>query len=149
VSFEAELDSAINLSMHSFEEVYIKAASKLAEIIVDATPEDTGALKGAWTPNIGSPVFRSDDNSRLDLGGEQTKSEIREVFSEWSATEGDLFGEQAAVTRAAREFTAVAATDCLVLEIRWQGLKRAAAPPCRPMCSDKRQSPCRRRRQGP
>jgi Fe-S-cluster-containing dehydrogenase component/CRP-like cAMP-binding protein len=34
-----------------------------------------------------------------------------------------LFGEQAAITRAAREFTAVADTDCLVLEIRWQGLK--------------------------
>ena len=36
---------------------------------------------------------------------------------------GELFGELAAVTRAAREFTAVAETDCLVLEIRWQGLK--------------------------
>jgi hypothetical protein len=71
--------------------VYIKAASKLAEIIVDATPEDTGALKGAWTPNIGSPVFRSEGNERLDIGGEQTKSEIREVFSQWQTNEGDLF----------------------------------------------------------
>lgn len=36
---------------------------------------------------------------------------------------GELFGELAAVTRTPREFTAVAETDCLVLEIRWQGLK--------------------------
>lgn len=36
---------------------------------------------------------------------------------------GELFGEMAAVTRSPREFTAVAETECLVLEIRWQGLK--------------------------
>ena len=40
-----------------------------------------------------------------------------------TADVGELFGELAAVTRAAREFTAVAESDCLVLEIRWQGLK--------------------------
>ncbi|MCA9131676.1 MAG: cyclic nucleotide-binding domain-containing protein, partial [Planctomycetales bacterium] len=36
---------------------------------------------------------------------------------------GELFGEMAAVTRSPREFTAVAESECLVLEIRWQGLK--------------------------
>ncbi len=36
---------------------------------------------------------------------------------------GELFGEMAAVTRAPREFTAVAETESIVLEIRWQGLK--------------------------
>lgn len=36
---------------------------------------------------------------------------------------GELFGELAAVTRTSREFTAAAESDCLVLEIRWQGLK--------------------------
>jgi Fe-S-cluster-containing dehydrogenase component/CRP-like cAMP-binding protein len=36
---------------------------------------------------------------------------------------GELFGEMAAVTRTPREFTAAAETECLVLEIRWQGLK--------------------------
>lgn len=36
---------------------------------------------------------------------------------------GELFGEMAAVTRTPREFTAAAESDCLVLEIRWQGLK--------------------------
>jgi Fe-S-cluster-containing dehydrogenase component/CRP-like cAMP-binding protein len=40
-----------------------------------------------------------------------------------SVEAGELFGEMAAVTRTPREFTAVAETDCLVLEIRWQGLK--------------------------
>ncbi len=35
----------------------------------------------------------------------------------------ELFGEMAAVTRTPREFTAAAETKCLVLEIRWQGLK--------------------------
>jgi len=36
---------------------------------------------------------------------------------------GEMFGEMAAVTRSPREFTAVAEDDCVVLEIRWQGLK--------------------------
>lgn len=36
---------------------------------------------------------------------------------------GELFGEMAAVTRSPREFTAVAEDECVVLEIRWQGLK--------------------------
>jgi Fe-S-cluster-containing dehydrogenase component/CRP-like cAMP-binding protein len=36
---------------------------------------------------------------------------------------GELFGEMAAVTRTPREFTAAAESDCLILEIRWQGLK--------------------------
>lgn len=36
---------------------------------------------------------------------------------------GELFGEMAAVTRTPREYTAAAATESLVLEIRWQGLK--------------------------
>jgi Fe-S-cluster-containing dehydrogenase component/CRP-like cAMP-binding protein len=36
---------------------------------------------------------------------------------------GELFGEMAAVTRTAREFTAMSHTESLVLEIRWQGLK--------------------------
>ncbi len=40
-----------------------------------------------------------------------------------SVTAGELFGEMAAVTRSPREFTAIAETECTVLEIRWQGLK--------------------------
>lgn len=36
---------------------------------------------------------------------------------------GELFGELAAVMRSPREFTAIAENDCVVLEIRWQGLK--------------------------
>ncbi|MCA9127682.1 MAG: cyclic nucleotide-binding domain-containing protein [Planctomycetales bacterium] len=48
------------------------------------------------------------------------------VLSEHSTSQvgaGELFGEMAAVTRSPREFTAVAATRCALLEIRWQGLK--------------------------
>lgn len=36
---------------------------------------------------------------------------------------GELFGEMAAVTRSPREYTAVAETETILLEIRWQGLK--------------------------
>lgn len=38
-------------------------------------------------------------------------------------SQGELFGEMAAVTRSPREFTAIAETKCVLLEIRWQGLK--------------------------
>ncbi len=44
-------------------------------------------------------------------------------FESTSASSGELFGELAAVTRSAREFTAIAEADSLVLEIRWQGLR--------------------------
>jgi len=40
-----------------------------------------------------------------------------------SVKPGSLFGEMAAVTRSPREFTAVAETESVLLEIRWQGLK--------------------------
>jgi Fe-S-cluster-containing dehydrogenase component/CRP-like cAMP-binding protein len=40
-----------------------------------------------------------------------------------SVQAGELFGEMAAVTRSPREYTAVAETESLLLEIRWQGLK--------------------------
>src|SRR5690606_3775508 len=36
---------------------------------------------------------------------------------------GELFGEMAAVTRSPREYTAVAESETILLEIRWQGLK--------------------------
>ncbi|MCC6511221.1 MAG: 4Fe-4S dicluster domain-containing protein [Pirellulaceae bacterium] len=48
---------------------------------------------------------------------------ILDQYQSTTANAGELFGEMAAVTRTAREFTAVAQSDCLVLEIRWQGLK--------------------------
>ncbi len=40
-----------------------------------------------------------------------------------SVRTGELFGEMAAVTRSPREYTAVAETETILLEIRWQGLK--------------------------
>lgn len=51
---------------------------------------------------------------------------------------GELFGEMAAVTRSPREFTAVAETDCLVLEIRWQGLKLLKQDPAFRILLDER-----------
>ncbi len=52
--------------------------------------------------------------------------DVPRVLAEYATSSvevGELFGEMAAVTRSPREFTAVAETECLVLEIRWQGLK--------------------------
>lgn len=48
---------------------------------------------------------------------------VLEEHATSSVEAGELFGEMAAVTRSPREFTSVAETECLVLEIRWQGLK--------------------------
>jgi Fe-S-cluster-containing dehydrogenase component/CRP-like cAMP-binding protein len=36
---------------------------------------------------------------------------------------GELFGEQAAITRSPHTTTIIAETDCVLLEIRWQGLR--------------------------
>lgn len=73
----------------------------------------------------------SQERPKLGLRGEGNQSRlflqdvpgVLDAFDTTEAVVGDLFGELAAVTRAAREFTAIAAGDCVVLEIRWQGLK--------------------------
>ena len=48
---------------------------------------------------------------------------VLEQHATSSVHAGELFGEMAAVTRSPREYTAVAETESIVLEIRWQGLK--------------------------
>jgi len=71
------------------------------------------------------------DGLKLGLRGEGTDARlflqdvpgVLDQHHAAAAEAGDLFGELAAVTRAAREFTAIAESECLVLEIRWQGLK--------------------------
>lgn len=67
----------------------------------------------------------------IDYRGDGTKTrvflqDIPGVLSDHSTSTvgpGELFGEMAAVTRSPREFTAFAEQDCVVLELRWQGLK--------------------------
>lgn len=76
---------------------------------------------------------RASNAERPELGyrgeGSDTRiflQDVPGVLSQHATTEvlpGELIGEMAAVTRTPREFTAVAETDCSVLEIRWQGLK--------------------------
>ena len=76
---------------------------------------------------------RSDSDVDVQLGyrgeGAQTQVYLQDIPGVLSANAtasvgpGELFGEMAAVTRTPREFTAAAETECLVLEIRWQGLK--------------------------
>ncbi len=81
-----------------------------------------------------APLFRSSSTSAAaDIGyrgeGIQTRiflQDVPRVLAEnatSSVEPGELFGEMAAVTRSPREFTAVAETESLLLEIRWQGLK--------------------------
>lgn len=70
---------------------------------------------------------------QAEIGYRGTGSETRiflqdvpKVLSEnatSTVSQGELFGELAAVTRSPREFTAIAENPCTVLEIRWQGLK--------------------------
>lgn len=69
--------------------------------------------------------------SELGYRGEGTETRIflqdvpRAIADHATASveTGELFGEMAAVTRSPREFTAVAETETILLEIRWQGLK--------------------------
>ncbi|MCA9180921.1 MAG: cyclic nucleotide-binding domain-containing protein, partial [Planctomycetales bacterium] len=48
---------------------------------------------------------------------------VLEQHATSSVHAGELFGEMAAVTRSPREYTAVAETESILLEVRWQGLK--------------------------
>lgn len=77
--------------------------------------------EAANEPVVGSVGYRSEGNeTRLFL---QDVSAVYDSANHAVVEAGEMFGEMAAVTRTPRDFTAVAETDCLVLEIRWQGLK--------------------------
>lgn len=103
------------------------AASEVSDARQNSRLSGSGWL--AWFQKQTSS--RSEDRPQFGLQdrGSGTRVFLQDVpgvldqFDSTTATAGDLFGEQAAVTRSAREFTAVAESDCLVLEIRWQGLK--------------------------
>ena len=67
--------------------------------------------------------------------------DVPRVLSEHATaavTSGELFGELAAVTRAPREYTAVAEAESIVLEIRWQGLKLLKQDPAFSQLLDER-----------
>ncbi|MCR9292670.1 MAG: 4Fe-4S dicluster domain-containing protein [bacterium] len=51
---------------------------------------------------------------------------------------GDMFGEMAAVTRSAREYTAFAGSPCRLLELRWQGLRLLRKDPAFRQAMDER-----------
>lgn len=73
---------------------------------------------GVNAPEVGYRGEGSDTRIFLqDVPGVLSQHQTAQI------TQGELFGEMAAVTRSPREFTAVAETACSVLEIRWQGLK--------------------------
>lgn len=84
----------------------------------EGTAAKRKASRNAPRPEIGYRGEGSDTRIFLqDVPG------VLSQHSTASISPGELFGEMAAVTRAPREFTAVAETACSVLEIRWQGLK--------------------------
>ncbi len=89
----------------------------------------TGASWLAWFQKQSSTRAQTQPLFGLHERGSDARVFLQDVpgvldrFDSTTVSAGELFGEQAAITRSAREFTAVAETDCLVLEIRWQGLK--------------------------
>lgn len=99
-----------------------------------ASPRPSGSDWLAWfrrPAESATPTAKKRAEPRLSLRGQGTEARmflqdvpgVLDQYASTTAGQGELFGELAAVTRAAREFTAVAETDCLLLEIRWQGLK--------------------------
>ncbi len=102
-----------------------------------------GAQWLSWFKKSGSKPAGGDRRSRsrteahtpvkVDVGyrgeGKRTRMFLQDVpgvMSEHATsrvTPGEMFGELAAISRSPREFTAVAETECNLLEIRWQGLK--------------------------
>lgn len=91
--------------------------------------EDRRSRSRGETPRQGSETAAR--KPEIGYRGEGTNTrvflqDVPGVLSEHATsqvTPGEMFGELAAVTRSAREFTAIAETQCQLLEIRWQGLK--------------------------
>jgi Fe-S-cluster-containing dehydrogenase component/CRP-like cAMP-binding protein len=53
----------------------------------------------------------------------QDASSILSADSSTPLTNGEIFGEMAAITRSPSHYTAIAESACTILEIRWQGLR--------------------------
>ncbi len=88
----------------------------------EARRQSRGAHVAAPTPILPTELgYRGEGaETRIFL---QDVPRALEEHATASVEAGELFGEMAAVTRAPREFTAVAETELVLLEIRWQGLK--------------------------
>ena len=89
MSFESDLDKAFSFAQYSTEEIYKEACIKMCEVIIDSTPVDTGALKGAWVTEADSPRFVHEPN-RLDPDGVESKAEARDVFKS-ANVESDIY----------------------------------------------------------
>ena len=89
MSFESDLDKAFSFAQYSTEEIYKEACIKMCEVIIDSTPVDTGALKGAWVTEANSPRFVHEPN-RLDPDGVESKAEARDVFKS-ANVESDIY----------------------------------------------------------
>ena len=89
MSFESDLDKAFSFAQYSTEEIYKEACIQMCEVIIDSTPFDTGALKGAWVTEENSPRFVHEPD-RLDPYGVESKAEAREVFKS-ANVESDIY----------------------------------------------------------
>ena len=89
MSFESDLDKAFSFAQYSTEEIYKEACIQMCEVIIDTTPFDTGALKGAWVTEENSPRFVHEPD-RLDPYGVESKAEAREVFKS-ANVESDIY----------------------------------------------------------
>ena len=89
MSFESDLDKAFSFAQYSTEEIYKEACIQMCEVIIDTTPFDTGALKGAWVTEANSPRFVHEPD-RLDPYGLKSKAEAREVFKS-ANVESDIY----------------------------------------------------------
>ena len=89
MSFESDLDKAFSFAQYSTEEIYKEACIQMCEVIIDTTPVDSGALKGAWVTEENSPRFVHEPD-RLDPYGVESKAEAREVFKS-ANVESDIY----------------------------------------------------------
>ncbi len=109
-------------------------------IVLDRLVAGSASLRRGWTGMQWLSFFRKSERKKdnrpvvnIDYSsrgsGRETRLYLQDIprlvtqHATSQVTAGEMFGEIAAVNRTPREFTAVAETECKVLEIRWQGLK--------------------------
>lgn len=85
--FKAQIDAWLNKQPQKLDGFARQVCFEMAERVVDATPVDTGFLRGSWQPSIGEPSL--DHQGKTDKAGAAAQAAVALVIPQVKA--GDRF----------------------------------------------------------
>lgn len=81
--FKAQIDGWLRKAPEKLDAIARQVCFEMAERVVDATPVDTGFLRGSWQPSIGEPSL--DHQGKDDKAGAAAQAAIALVIPQMKA----------------------------------------------------------------